>query len=182
MAILIWIWVYGLYSHFLFAYDRIIVIVGVDPATRQEVSRGMGYFVDDSTVITSAHVVPDDRYLYSQATSWEPLSVQYRFPERDIALLSPIWSSPHSGVDLILSKYIPHPNEKIYVALARSGSIVMVPGIVKNPSAQVIAYSEKGQVQMFSGIILPDIPFFPGDSGAPIFTRWGKLIDVVHVE
>lgn len=166
--------------------QRILIVSVVDPTTGDEVMRGMGYQVDDATIVTSAHVVPDDRYTYHIISGGNivgnTLTVQSRLSERDIAILSPIGKISTKKVEEIFVPSSIKSGDTVYIAVARSGAITQLSGKVDDATAQVIAYNQRGEVRVFSGIILPDTPFLPGDSGAPIFTAWGKLIDVVHVE
>ncbi len=169
--------------HFHYEMSRVIEIRGTDPQTWQVVSRGMGYLVDATTVITSAHVVPDDRSIYKWLQSGREvlLTVWTRFSGRDIALLTLQKSEWEKELQSILPYSDIRDGDAVIILVSRSGAIVRLDGKVKNPEAQVLAYDQNGEVKVFSGIVLTDTPFLPWDSGAPIFTEWGKLIDVVHV-
>lgn len=81
----------GIGYYFSLQKNSIVEIVAIDPATSVEVMRGVGYRVDKNTLITSAHVVPDDRYQYRISRHGkleESLMVSTRLSERDIAVLS----------------------------------------------------------------------------------------------
>ena len=54
-------------------------------------------------------------------------------------------------------------------------------GKVLDLSGSIIGYDTTGRVVTLSGIVLTDLEFLPGDSGAPIYTLDKELIDVVHV-
>jgi S1-C subfamily serine protease len=143
----------------------------------------MGYLARDTVIITSAHVVPDDRRIYETTYLGEelPLSVKARLPARDIALLTLKWQDFQWDIQDILSVSEVKIGDTVSIPVSRSGSLVRLTGVVREVAAQVLAYDQHGEVKIFSGIILPDTPFLPWDSGAPVFNRWGKLIDVVHV-
>lgn len=146
----------------------------------------MGYYINNDILITSAHVVSDDRSIYrAMSIAWvmsENLSVQMRFSERDIAFLN-AWET---GISHTIKTILVVPDvsigDQLSIPLFRSWALIWIDAHVASIDTRVLAYDERGQTRIFSGIILPDTPFLPGDSGAPIFTKWGKLIDVVHVE
>lgn len=180
---LIGVGVYYSVSHFMEESSRVVIITGSNPEVPWEVIRGVGYRVDDSTIVTSAHVVPDDRLIYQALIGWQEttLIVTNRFGNRDIAFLSPRWSEWKKDIQDVLVSPDVKVGDSVYIPVFRSGSLVKLTARVQDARAEVIAYDNRGQTKVFAGIILPDTPFLPGDSGAPIFTMWGKLIDVVHV-
>ncbi|MBC7503976.1 trypsin-like peptidase domain-containing protein [Candidatus Gracilibacteria bacterium] len=154
-------------------------IIGKESQTKQVLIRGMGVMLPDGSIFTSAHVVRDDRLIY------ETDGVIYRVWERDTigdrAILSQIPDLKSKIRDIVKNTNIIRVGDPIYTEVTRSGSIVRIAGKVVDPSGVVTGYDTTGRVMILSGIVLTDISLLPGDSGSPIFTHLGELIDVVHV-
>lgn len=150
-----------------------------------EVVRGMGVCVDNSIILTSAHVVRDDRFLY------EVMGTRYQVIERDIVrdtaymkqLYPEHWNTNKSCTSQI--KYIwkqkSQVNDSVYVPLMRSGSIVLAEGRVVSLTWNILWYDNLGHVQFMTEMLVTDILFEPGDSGAPMLDAEGQVVDVVHV-
>ena len=164
--------------------------------------RGMGVRLSDDSILTSAHVVRDDRLIY------EISGIRYQVTERDMtgdrAILEKREKSgilPHLGgarggtpnIPLLNSNTIPlltSPKwggtkvqkwDQVFTEVSRSGSIVRIAGKVVDPVWSVTGYDMTGRVITLSGIVLTDIDLQPWDSGAPIFTTQWEIVDVVHV-
>lgn len=173
--------------------------VQIDGKERQNsvvVVKWMGVPISENSILTSAHVVRDDRLVYE--VGW----VEYKVIERDTvgdrALLKKIRTSDLStsfGKINNPSPNLPFLNsgkwkqvqigikkwDPIYTEVNRSGSIMRVEGKVLDPSGSILGYDTIGHVETLSWIVLTDIALLPGDSWAPIYTREWELVDVVHV-
>lgn len=137
----------------------------------------MGIILGDDTLLTSAHVVPDDRYQYTVDTS--TYIVLDRDTVRDRALLGKV--NAHKRLsDIHLSNHI-QKGDSISTQVYRSWLVVTLTGIVIDPVGSILWYDRVGKVNMLSGIVITDISLELGDSGAPIYNQKGELIDVVHV-
>jgi V8-like Glu-specific endopeptidase len=164
-----------------------VEIVAKESQNGQIVVRGMGVKFSDDSVLTSAHVVRDDRLVY------EISGIRYQVSERDSvgdrAILSQnqnpklqiYWNVSSWGQDSLKKTTTIQKWDPIYTEVSRSGSIVRITGKVLDPRGSVTGYDTTGRVVTLSGIVLTDIDLQPGDSGAPIYTPEWEIVDVVHV-
>ena len=154
-----------------------IEIIGKDSQNGWIVVLGMGVKISDDSILTSAHVVRDDRFVY------EISGIRYQVSERDImtdrAILMRYTSSKNQTK--IPKLQLVNLWDPIYTEVSRSGSIMRITGKVVDPSGSVTGYDMTWRVVTLSGIVLTDIELQPGDSGAPIFTTQWQIVDVVHV-
>ncbi len=150
-----------------------------------EVVRGMWVCVDQSTILTSAHVVRDD------ALRYEVWGMRYEVSERDTltdrAYLTVM--SEGLGVKNICRDYKEYiwksdivSWESVSIPVVRSGSLVILTGTINSLTGTLLAYDTLGRTQVLSGIIMTDISLVPWDSGAPILDEEGRVVDVVHVQ
>ena len=158
-------------------YYETVEIVWKESQNSQIVVRGMGVRIWDDQILTSAHVVRDDRLHYE--IGWVIYQVSDRDMVGDRAILA-------IDTNRNIQSKIPHLQQvqkwdPIYTEVSRSGSIVRIAGKVVDPRGSVTGYDTTGRVVTLSGVVLTDIDLVPGDSGAPIFTHEWELIDVVHV-
>ena len=154
-----------------------VVIVWKESQNRQIMVRGMGVRMSDDQILTSAHVVRDDRLIYE--AGWVIYQVSDRDMTGDIATLSQTQVAKNQTQILRLSSV--QKWDQVFTEVSRSGSIVRMTGKVVDPSGSVLGYDMTGRVVTLSGIVLTDIDLQPGDSGAPIFTTQWEIVDVVHV-
>ena len=63
----------------------------------------------------------------------------------------------------------------------RSGRSISLTGTIQALNPTLSVYDVLGNQSRITPRIETDIPFFPGESGAPIYDIEGKVIDVVHV-
>ncbi len=155
-----------------------VEIVWKESQNSQIVVRGMWVELSDWSILTSAHVVRDDRLSYQVG------SLRYRVVERDIigdrAILSQIQIIEKINIQISQFQKV-QKWDQVYTEVSRSGSIVRIVGRVVDPSGTVLGYDMVGRVVTLSGIVLTDIDLEPGDSGAPIYTTQWEIVDVVHV-
>ena len=154
-----------------------VEIVWKDSQNGQIMVRGMGVTLSVDQILTSAHVVRDDRLVYE--VGWVIYQVSDRDMTGDRAVLSQTQGAK-------IQTQIPRLQQiqkwdPIFTEVSRSGSIVRIAGKVINPSGSVTGYDMAGRVVTLSGIVLTDLDLQPGDSGAPIFTTQWEIVDVVHV-
>jgi hypothetical protein len=161
-----------------------IEIIWKESQSNQIVVRGMWVRVSSDQILTSAHVVRDDRLVYEiwgMFTGYP--SVRYEVSSRDTAgdraTLSQVQDVKIQTQNPRLQRV--QKWDPIYTEVSRSGSIVRIVGRVVDPSGSILGYDTLWRVVTLSGIVLTDIDLQPGDSGAPIYTTLWDLIDVVHV-
>lgn len=142
------------------------------------VVKWMGVILADLTLLTSAHVVRDDQLVYM--VWWEEYIVSKRDTIGDRAILSKKNTQSQWNLNIFPKKVT--PGIPVYAEAIRSGSLMTLTGIVTNPSWSIVAYDSLWRIMTLSGIVLTDIVFSPGDSGAGIYTIEWELIDVVHVK
>ncbi len=154
-----------------------VEIVWKESQNKQIVVRGMWVRIGDDKILTSAHVVRDDRLIYE--AGWVIYQVSDRDMTGDIATLSQTQVAKNQTQILRLSSV--QKWDQVFTEVSRSGSIVRMTGKVVDPSGSVLGYDMTGRVVTLSGIVLTDIDLQPGDSGAPIYTVEWDIVDVVHV-
>ena len=154
-----------------------VEIVWKESQNKQIVVRGMWVRIGDDQILTSAHVVRDDRLIYE--AGWVIYQVSDRDMTGDIATLSQTQVAKNQTQILRLSSV--QKWDQVFTEVSRSGSIVRMIGKVVDPSGSVTGYDMTGRVVTLSGIVLTDIDLQPGDSGAPIYTTQWEIVDVVHV-
>ncbi len=133
----------------------------------------------DGSILTSAHVVRDNSLKYM--IEGERYAVVKRDISTDRAVLSQRVVSGWYTEDI----WQLHPIyvwDSVYTEVSRSKKITRLTGKVLNPSGSVLGYDSMGRTTTLSWIVLTDFTLLPGDSGAPIFSKDGELIDVVHVK
>ncbi len=141
----------------------------------------------DSYLLTSAHVVSDERVSYS-LYEWDSL-VQLYHREKDtlsdrivMSVGNASLQTPVVIADLLKDSSRLQNGDDIYTIVSRSGSLLRIDGKILEVHGKTLGYTPSGQTYSLSWIILTDLRVIAGDSGAPIFTTaWGMLIDVVHV-
>lgn len=144
--------------------------------------RWSGYFYTPDSVVTSAHVVPDDRIVY-QGISHEkifPLTLVSRDISRDVAILSSSKKVGKSSGELFQRGTL-EKDSPIFALVYRSGAVTRLDGKIRELDASLLAYDQNGKTLTLTGILMTDIEFFPWESGSPVFDDKGNLIDVVHV-
>ena len=154
-----------------------VEIVWKESQNGQIMVRGMGVRLSDDSILTSAHVVRDDRLVYE--VGW----VIYQVSDRDMTWDRAVLSQTQGAK---IQTQIPRLQQiqkwdQVFTEVSRSGSIVRMTGKVVDPVWSVTGYDISGRVVTLSGIVLTDIDLQPGDSGAPIFTTQWEIVDVVHV-
>ena len=154
-----------------------IEIIGKDSQNGWIVVLGMGVKISDDSILTSAHVVRDDRLLYE--IGWVVYQVSDRDMTGDRAVLTQMQVAKNQTQISRLS--LVQKWDPIFTEVSRSGSIVRMTGKVVDPVWSVTGYDMTGRVVTLSGIVLTDIDLQPGDSGAPIYTTQREIVDVVHV-
>lgn len=162
--------------------DRIVMIRGTHDG---QVITWLGYRYDDQGIVTSAHVVSDDRYRYEMImhdTAY-PLSLVSRDRSRDIAYMVQsgwvLWSP-----DVLMSesqRALLHRWDPIMTYVIRDGMMHTLTWHIIDTHGSIIWYSDHGDIITLSGVLLTDLSVLPWESGAPIFSLEWKLIDVVHV-
>ncbi len=141
----------------------------------------------DLYLLTSAHVVSDERVSYS-LYEWDSL-VQLYHREKDtlsdrivMSVGNASLQTPVVIADLLKDSSRLQNGDDIYTIVSRSGSLLRIDGKILEVHGKTLGYTPSGQTYSLSWIILTDLRVIAGDSGAPIFTTaWGMLIDVVHV-
>lgn len=165
--------------------DGVVEIIGTLDGT--EVVRGMWVCIDEQVILTSAHVVRDDRMGY------EIWSTRYQVRERnigtDIAYLSILDNRRWIDNDTCQNprKYIWKTDtlkiwQTVSIPVVRSNSYRVLTGSITSLTGTILAYDTLGHTQMLSGMIMTDIYLEPWDSGAPILDEEGRVVDVVHVQ
>ena len=137
-----------------------------------------GVVMDDASILTSAHVVGDDRLQYFIDENKYVVIKRDRIGDR--ALLTQSGKQSEMSIDIY-----PKPIEKgnqVYTHIIRSWSIVTVTGVVISPKTNLSAYDSRGRSVTLSWILITDIDLNNGDSGAGIYNRDWDLVDVVHVK
>lgn len=134
--------------------------------------------MEDTSILTSAHVVSDDRLRYF--IDWNNYIVIKRDIIGDRALLTQDAKQSEVSIDIY-----PKPVEtgsQVYIQTVRSWSIVALTGVVILLKTSLSAYDSRGRNITLSWVLITDMDLNTGDSGAGIYTRDWKLIDVVHVK
>jgi hypothetical protein len=162
--------------------DSVVSISGYQGS--REIIRGMGVCIARDRLLTSAHVVRDDRLRY------EVWGMRHEVWERDfdvdiayMKMNNEQWTM--SNVCDSYKEYVWKAQltvwESISIPVIRSGSLVALTGVITSLTGAVLAYDSVGRTQVLSWLILTDIPLSLWDSGAPILDEQGRVIDVVHV-
>lgn len=137
-----------------------------------------GVMFDDGSVLTSAHVVSDDRINYTIEGK------EYFTIERDV------WGDRailiQSGIQTIYSlnmfpKKI-HTGSIVSTKVIRSWSVSLLTWSVLFPHKSIVGYDSFGRVVELNWLVLTDMDLISWDSGAGIYAENGELIDVVHVK
>jgi S1-C subfamily serine protease len=157
--------------------DWVVSIRGYRGET--EVVRGMWVCIAEDRVLTSAHVVREDRLRY------EVWGMRYEVWERDFST-DRAYLKTMTNTCTLPREYIWKIEtltiwEKISIPVIRSGSLITLTGSITSLTGTRLAYDSVGRTQMLSWLILTDISLLPWDSGAPILDGQGRVIDVVHV-
>lgn len=134
--------------------------------------------MEDMSILTSAHVVSDDRLHYF--IDWNKYIVIKRDTIGDRALLTQ--DAKHSEVSIDIYPKPVETGSQVYVQTIRSWSIITLTGVVILPKTSLSAYDSRGHRITLSWVLITDMDLNAGDSGAGIYTRDWKLIDVVHVK
>lgn len=150
----------------------------------EQVVRGIGVCIEDGKILTSAHVVRDDRLTYRV---WDvQLRIIQRIPQTDIAYME---------ITTKDRRDIPCQEGRIYrgkvgnltlwqeiiLPVVRSGSVIVMRGKITTLTGTILAYDGVGRTLVLTGMLMTDIPLELWDSWAPIFDKEGRVIDVVHV-
>ncbi len=178
LLVLIIAWVYFLLSG---RPHKVISIIWMDSSGMIKI-RWSGYFYTPDSVVTSAHVVPDDRIMY-QGISGDnifSLTLVSRDISRDVAILSSSKKIGKSSGELFQRGTL-EKNSPIFALVYRSGAVTRLDGKIRELDASILAYDQNGKSLTLTGILMTDIEFFPWESGSPLFDTEGSLIDVVHV-
>ena len=142
--------------------------------------------VEDWVYLSSAHVVRNNRYSYL-IQSWAslfPVRIVAQDNEWDRVLLTTTnnpWTPQRTIDEFLTEKSNIKNGDKVYTYLTRSGSLSRIDGTIIEVNAKTLGYTQLWQTYMLSWIVLTDLEVLPGESGAPIFSSRGGLIDVVHV-
>jgi hypothetical protein len=72
--------------------------------------------------------------------------------------------------------------DPVFAQVTRNNVIVTLTGKIIDVSGSVLWYDGQWRITPIQWIILTDIQFISGDSGAPIFNLSWELIDLVHVQ
>lgn len=72
--------------------------------------------------------------------------------------------------------------DSVFAQVTRNNIIVTLTGKIIDASGSVLWYDGQWRITPIQWIILTDIQFISGDSGAPIFNVSWELIDLVHVQ
>lgn len=134
--------------------------------------------MEDTSILTSAHVVSDDRLRYF--IDWNNYIVIKRDIIGDRALLTQ--DAKQSEVSIGIYPKLVKSGSQVYIQTVRSWSIVALTGVVILPKTSLSAYDSRGRNITLSWVLITDMDLNTGDSGAGIYTRDWKLIDVVHVK
>lgn len=134
--------------------------------------------MEDTSILTSAHVVSDDRLRYF--IDWNNYIVIKRDTIGDRALLTQ--DAKQSEVSIGIYPKLVKTGSQVYIQTVRSWSIVALTGVVILPKTSLSAYDSRGRNITLSWVLITDMDLNTGDSGAGIYTRDWKLIDVVHVK
>lgn len=138
-------------------------------------TRGTGWKMRDDTVLTAAHVVPDDRGIYT--VNNDVWYLVYRDFGRDIALLS-----VHTGTIVTeWNMYTSHVGDTVKIPVWREGSVTWLTGSIIATGAYHVAYADNGAIRHIGPVVHTDMRTEVGDSGAPIFDVQGNIVDVVHI-
>ena len=137
-----------------------------------------GVIMEDTSILTSAHVVSDDRLRYF--IDWNNYIVIKRDTIGDRALLTQ--DAKQSEVSIDIYPKLVKTGSQVYIQTVRSWSIVALTGVVILPKTSLSAYDFRGRNITLSWVLITDIDLNTGDSGAGIYTIDWKLIDVVHVK
>lgn len=164
-------------------YDGSIVEI-VGNRSWISVVRGMWVCISDGRVLTSAHVVSDDRDTYM---IWEtPYSISERdimadraYLERDAAdgynpclhTREYIWKTDTQNIGDIVA-----------IPVMRDSTLIYLTGYIITTTGTILAYDTRWQSRVLSGMVLTDVQLLPGDSWSPILDGQGRVIDIVHVE
>lgn len=157
--------------------DFIPVEIGGKDTTNSLVIRGMWVLYQD-ILITGAHVVRNQQFKYFV---WnQEYSLQHIDYTKDRAILTQKKSIPSDELYTLFTwaSY----DEPVYAQVMRNNKIVTLTGTVVDASGSVLGYNQSGRIMSLQWIILTNISFAPGDSGAPIFNLSWELIDLVHVQ
>ena len=161
--------------------SRVVEIFSLRDDQRAKI--GMWILIDESTLLTSAHVVRDDRYGYSLGEGKNTHS--FRVIERDTlsdsALLSSEESKKKYRIEALYNRTNLYSGSLVHAIVSRSGSLVRLDGKIREINAKTIGYTEQWQIYTLSWIVLTDLWVESWDSGAPIFSESWVLIDLVHV-
>ncbi len=159
-----------------------VVVRGILDGT--EVVQGMGVCIAPDTILTSAHVMRDDRVRYE---AWDMrYEIRERDIERDIAYMKIgdekwwmknvcgeykkyIWKTPELQI-----------GDSITTEVMRSGSIISLTGTIVSLTGTILAYDTLWRTQILTGVLVTDIEYLPWDSGAPILDTGWRVVDVVH--
>lgn len=134
--------------------------------------------MEDASILTSAHVVSDDRLRYF--IDWNNYIVIKRDIIGDRALLTQDGKQSNENID-IYPKWV-ETGSMVYTQTVQSWTIITLTGVVILPKTNISAYNSHGRIMMLSWVLLTDMNLNSGDSGAGIYTRDWELIDVVHVK
>ena len=135
-------------------------------STAYEIGRGV--------YLTSNHGVSDGKKIYKVAN--KIVQVLDRDISKDWAVLA---ESPKQFSLDFSQAWI---GNEVYALVFREGNIVRLNGKVLDPSAQIAGYNSSGMITLIHNVVMTDIPFELGDSGAPIFNQQGDIVDIVHVQ
>lgn len=136
------------------------------------------WYMSGKFIFTSAHVVPDDRWIYFVSGSALMYKVHFRDIYTDRAILA---SKNISNILLPVfsGSYMPIW-APVYSLVFRSGSVQRLDGKVVW-TGDILWYTQEGKSFPIKWISLTDIEFLPWESWSPIFDTSWNLIDVVHV-
>ncbi|MBX9808975.1 serine protease [Candidatus Gracilibacteria bacterium] len=154
-----------------------VEIVGKDNVY-QVITRGMGILHND-ILITGAHVVRNQQLQYFVGEQ------KYILQNIDYIKDRAFLSKTNDGFDtkkLYSFGVKGGLGDSVFAQVTRNNIIVTLTGKIIDASGSVLGYDGQGRITPIQGIILTDIQFISGDSGAPIFNVSGELIDLVHVQ
>ena len=137
------------------------------------------WVVHNDILITGAHVVRNQKLRYF---SWEQEYVlQHIDYLKDRAFLTrsnQIWDMQKSYKFELQWSYW----DFVSAFVKRDDKIMALTGIIIEASGSVLGYDAQWRITAIQWIVLTNIQFTPGDSGAPIFNSSWQLLDLVHVQ
>jgi hypothetical protein len=136
------------------------------------------WVLHNDMLITGAHVVRNQQLKYF---AWDyEYDLQHIDYSKDRAILTQ--KKPIQSDELYKVFTWASYGEVVYAQVMRNNKITTLTGMVLDASGSVLGYNQLWRIMSLQWIILTNIQFVPGDSGAPIFNLSWELVDLVHIQ